>query len=128
MSRHMHSSLASGRWETLSLAEQMGNIGSEISRVIRWKNKGNLKRMTRALDRALELIDLSIRWAQRSDIRQIHPGAIRELCRLREVVCDCYLGENEYESDDVSMLRYFDQFCASKKRQRTGGIKESQHL
>lgn len=35
MSEFMHHELASGRWENMSLAEQMGNIGSEISRVIR---------------------------------------------------------------------------------------------
>lgn len=96
MSGYMHAELADGRWETMSLAEQMGSIGSEISRVIRWKNKGNTNRMQGALERALELIDRSIRWAQRAECRQAHPGAIRELCRLRETVCDSYFGENEY--------------------------------
>lgn len=116
MSGYMHGDLADGRWESMSLAEQMGNIGSEISRVIRWKNKGNAERMQGAFERALELIDLSIRWAQRADSRQAHPGAIRELCRLREAMCDSYLGENEYLSDDGSMLRYFDQFALAIKR------------
>jgi len=111
MREHMHAELAGGRWEAISLAEQMGNIGSEISRVIRWKNKGNAERMQGALERALELIDLSIRWAQRTESRQKNPGALRELCRLREAVCDSYFGENELSSDDSSMLRYFDQFA-----------------
>ena len=111
MSEFMHHELANGRWENMSLAEQMGNIGSEISRVIRWKGKGNTERMNGALDRALELIDLSIQWAQRDDVRQAHPGALRELCRLREVVCDCYCGENAYLSNDNDMLRYFDAFA-----------------
>ena len=30
-----HQSLAEGRWFTLSLAEQLANIGSEVSRAIR---------------------------------------------------------------------------------------------
>lgn len=111
MSETMHRELADGRWEAMPLAEQMGNIGSEISRVIRWKNKGNSERMSGALDRALELIDLSICWAQRDDSKQAHPGALRELCRLRETVCDRYCGENEYMSDDSDMLRYFDTFA-----------------
>ena len=116
MSGYMHAELAGGRWEAMSLAEQMGNIGSEISRVIRWKNKGNYERMQGALERALELIDLSIQWAQRADSRQAYPGAIRELCRLRETVCDSYFGENEYLSDDSGMLRYFDQFALAIRR------------
>lgn len=116
MSEYMHKELAGGRWENMPLAEQMGNIGSEISRVIRWKNKGNLERMQGALERALELIDLSIRWAQKTDNRQRYPGAIRELCRLREVVCDSYFGKNEYMSDDSRMLRYFDQFALAMNK------------
>lgn len=111
MSEFMHHELASGRWENMSLAEQMGNIGSEISRVIRWKTKGNTERMNGALDRALELIDLSIQWAQTGEVRRAHPGALHELCRLREVVCDYYCGENAYLSNDNDMLRYFDAFA-----------------
>lgn len=42
MSGYMHTEFADGRWETLPLAGQMGNIGSEISRVIRWKTKETL--------------------------------------------------------------------------------------
>jgi hypothetical protein len=34
-----HRELAAGRWATLSLAEQLGNIGSEISQAIAWKPK-----------------------------------------------------------------------------------------
>ena len=64
-----------------------------------------------ALDRALELIDLSIQWAQTGEARRAHPGALHELCRLREVVCDCYYGENAYLSNDNDMLRYFDAFA-----------------
>lgn len=63
--------------------------------------------MQDVLERALELIDRSIRWAQRTEC----PDAIRGLCRLRKTVCDSYFGENEYASDNSSMLRDFDQFA-----------------
>ena len=33
----VHKELASGRWQTFSFLQQMGNIGSEIDRAIRWK-------------------------------------------------------------------------------------------
>jgi hypothetical protein len=30
---HRHRELAAGRWQTLSLAEQLGNVGSEVGRM-----------------------------------------------------------------------------------------------
>ena len=36
MSNYQHSELAAGRWAMMSLAEQMLNIGSEVSRANRW--------------------------------------------------------------------------------------------
>ena len=39
---YQHKELAAGRWAQMSLAEQMLNIGSEVSRANRWKAKGNL--------------------------------------------------------------------------------------
>lgn len=111
MSEYRHTELADGRWAELPLARQMGNIGSEISRALRWKAKEKPERMASCIDRALELIDLSLRWAQMDESRKKHPGAIRELARLRDVVCDFFFGENEYDSDGEAMLRYFDQFA-----------------
>lgn len=113
MSEMIHASLADGRWETLPLPRQMGNIGSEISRALRWKSKDNRERMTACVDRALELLDLSLRWAQREQNRAEHPGALRELTRLREVICDYFLCDNAYAADADGLLRYFDQFALS---------------
>ena len=39
MSALQHRDLAAGRWWELSLAEQLGNIGSEISRASRWTGR-----------------------------------------------------------------------------------------
>ena len=44
----------------MALCEQMGNIGSEVSRAINWRNKGNGEFSARAAARALELLDLSL--------------------------------------------------------------------
>jgi hypothetical protein len=51
--------LASGRWRTLTILEQMGNIGSEVERAIRAHDAGRLDRFEHALERALELFDLT---------------------------------------------------------------------
>jgi hypothetical protein len=34
-----HRELAAGRWWELSIAEQLGNIGSEVSRAVRWTGR-----------------------------------------------------------------------------------------
>jgi len=50
MINYQHSELASGRWASMSLAEQMLNIGSEVSRANRWQSKGNMEQCHRAAD------------------------------------------------------------------------------
>jgi len=54
--RH-HRELAAGQWSKLSLAEQLVNVGSEVGRMIRWRNRDS-RLMNRAFERALELLDL----------------------------------------------------------------------
>ena len=83
-----HSGLTSERWEQLSLLEQLGNIGSEVGRALKAKEQGNTQRLEGALDRALELFDLTL-----ADPKHRGPR-LRELCRTREVLCDFFFGEN----------------------------------
>jgi len=54
-----HKGLAAGRWFELSLAEQFGNIGSEVHRTINWFLEKD-ERFNNAFDRTLELFDLTI--------------------------------------------------------------------
>jgi len=98
-----HSDLAAGRWATMTLAQQMLNIGSEISRANRWKSKNNAAQCERAVFRALELIDLTI-YAQRGK------HCLKEFTRMREVICDYFLGNNEWQSDGAQLQKDFDRF------------------
>lgn len=98
-----HKSLSEGGWRKLSLVEQLGNIGSEISRAMRWQGKDE-ELFKGALERALELFDLTLedpRWRNR----------LREIARAREVFCDTVFGEKEYHTTLNDLLRYFDQFA-----------------
>ena len=52
--------LANGRWQTFSLSEQLGNIGSEIERAIKWGGRGDIEHRAKALERSIELLDLTI--------------------------------------------------------------------
>lgn len=107
----IHSSLASGRWNTFSLAFQLANVGSDFGRALRGKLSGDDARMWPPLERCLELLDLTI-----ADPK--HRKRLKELCRLREVMCDFFVGENEYQSTGESLDRYFLAFNVEAQRER----------
>jgi hypothetical protein len=100
---YQHQSLASGRWRSLSLIEQLANIGSEVERALNWRRKANPTYSHRALERALELIDLTI-----ADPR--HRTRLKEITRLREAILDYFMGENLYQSSEELWRRYFYAF------------------
>lgn len=95
-----HASLAAGRWQTLSLMDQLANVGSEVERALNWLNKNNPEYSRLAFLRALELLDLTI-----TDPR--HRGRLREMTRLREALLDFFLGDNEFRSTEESWRKYF---------------------
>ncbi len=111
MTGTQHRDLASGRWWTLSLFEQMGNVGSEISRAIRW-NSRNPDLAQGAFYRALELLDLTLADAAH---RKAKPR-LREIARSREVVVDFFAGSNEYGSTAASLQKYFDAYALAARR------------
>lgn len=105
-----HRDLAAGRWWELSLAEQLGNIGSEISRATKWTGR-NEALARGALERALELFDLTL-----DDPRHRQsPARLRELARAREVTVDFFDGSNEYHSTAETLQRYFDAYALAAR-------------
>jgi hypothetical protein len=101
---NQHVELQSGRWHTMTLAEQFGNIGSEIHRARKAHNK-NEGRFENACNRALELFDLTLndpRWTT---------GRLNEIARTREVFCDAISGGKEYNTTLADLEPYFDKFA-----------------
>jgi len=98
-----HKNLAQGKWFDFSLMEQFANIGSEIERAIKWKNKNNLDYSQKAFERGLELLDLSI-----SDKK--NKNRLKELLYLREMLSDYFFFNNEYKTNDKSWQKYFYAF------------------
>jgi len=109
----LHESLANGRWAELSLAEQMGNVGSEVSRAIRWQNKEKPERMEQCVYRAVELLDLTIAAADKNN-----PAGLKELCRAREEICDYFLSGNEFCSKPEQIMKYYDAFAMTAQSRR----------
>lgn len=106
-----HRDLAAGRWSELSLVEQLGNVGSEVGRAVRW-SRSNPALSERACHRALELLDLTL-----DDPRHRRSVArLREIARAREVVADFLAGENRYGTTAESLQKYFDAFAFAARR------------
>ncbi|MBI5400283.1 hypothetical protein HZB07_06755 [Candidatus Saganbacteria bacterium] len=95
-----HKELAAGKWKTLTFAQQMANIGSEIDRAINWRRKKNLNYSQLAFDRGLELLDLTIDLAKK-------PAYLKELLRVREALADYFIFDNEYKSTENDWQDYF---------------------
>ena len=93
------------RWNELSFPEQMLNIGSEVSRAVKWKDKNN-QRSEQAFFRALELIHFTTK----SLYSNGHGRRIKELGRAKEVLYDYLYNGNEYKSTPHSLIKYYDDF------------------
>lgn len=98
-----HKNLAAGRWKEMTFFQQMANVGSEVERAIKWKEKNNRDYSRMAFERALELLDLTIE--DKKNIKKL-----KELLRLREALADYFAFKNEYKSTDISWRNYFYAF------------------
>ena len=98
-----HQDISQARWSAFSLYEQMANIGSEVERAIKWREKGNNEYSKLSFYRSLELIDLTI-----NDNK--HRSHLKEITRLRECLVDFFAGSNIYRSTAESWKKYFYPF------------------
>lgn len=106
---YQHKDLAGGRWKNLSFLEQMANIGSEIERALKWQAKHNSAYSQKAIERALELIDLTL------DSVKKFPR-LKELARLRESIVDYFFGTNQYKSNEMLWKKYFMHFTYAARK------------
>jgi hypothetical protein len=102
-----HKGLTCARWNKFTFVEQMANVGSEVERMIKWREK-NPEYTRLAFERALELLDLTI-----ADPK--NKMRLKEIVRVRELLCD-YFFENKYSSTDKSWQNYFYAFNWAARR------------
>ncbi|MGH7573391.1 MAG: hypothetical protein ACREMK_16345 [Gemmatimonadota bacterium] len=99
-----------GRWGTLTLLEQMAHVGSEVERSIKAHENGREERMEKALDRALELFDLTA-----ADERWRGPRR-REILRAREEVCRLFFDDTTPGSSARGLREYFLRFAVAARQ------------
>lgn len=102
--KYIHSEELRKNWKNYSIAYQMGNIGSEVSRSLKWTEKGNEKRANSAIDRALELFDFTIEANVKNHAR------LTEILKAREEFCDYFFGGNTWKTNPSQMQKYYDGF------------------
>jgi hypothetical protein len=117
----LHAGLASGRWREMTLAQQLANIGSEVDRAIRSSQSGQVARFENALDRALELFDLSA-----ADDRWRGPRR-REVLRAREEFCRLFFDDDVHPESASGLSRYFLQFTILARANQAGVLLASGH-
>jgi hypothetical protein len=105
-----HLTAAAESWPRFSLEEQLGNIGSEVSRAIRAKEDPEY--YWGAVSRALDLFYLTIadsRWK----------GRLKEIVRAKELFCAAALGSNEYKTTLEDLDKYFTYFALVARANKT---------
>ncbi|GIW64179.1 MAG: hypothetical protein KatS3mg092_0112 [Patescibacteria group bacterium] len=107
--KYFHDEIIS-RWNNFSIYEQMANIGAEVGRAIKWKNK-NQKIFLNAFYRALELIDLTA-----ADKKNHH--RLSEILRLRETIADFLVGDNIYKQTEKQIEKYFYYFTLAARENK----------
>ena len=105
---YIHSAETHADWKNHSIAYQMGNIGSEVSRSFKWHAKGNQARADKAIDRALELFDFTV------EANIDNHARLTEILKARDEFCDYFFADNSYHTDPAKMQKYYDGFAMMK--------------
>jgi hypothetical protein len=100
---YQHKNLAAGRWQELSFFEQMANIGSEVERSMKWKDRNKEEYFEKSFERAIELFDLTI-----EDKRNLK--RLKEIIRAKELFIDFIKGDNIFRSKAKDWQKYFYAF------------------
>lgn len=106
----IHSSLAAGRWGEMTLAAQLGNVGSEFGRAARARETGNILRFDHAIDRLYELVDLTLTDPRWTLVQR------REISRLRESISETFFGDTQTQESRDGLDRYLYYFGVAARK------------
>ena len=91
------------RWFEMGIGEQISNIGSEVNRAIKYKNKNEDEKKKRFYEKAVELLELTC-----ADPK--NKFRLGELHFCIEELTDYFIGENQYNTTDEMLMKYYDAF------------------
>lgn len=92
------------KWQSLTIFEQMGNIGSEVGRAFAAKRRGDVAAMNAALYRGLDLLD-----ATAEKLAKEKSPKLREVLRARELFAAL---------EDETLEKYFMEFAFAARNGR----------
>lgn len=108
--KNQHQDLVAGKWFTLTLAEQLGNVGSDFDRALRWKEKKQSQLFSSAVARTLELLDLTL------DDSRWHNHRLKELTCLRAEVRSALSSTSEKSAATIGLQKYFFSMATLARR------------
>lgn len=90
-------------WFSMPVGVQISNVGSEVHRAIRWKNKGDTQKKISFCTKAIEFLEL-----MKTDPKNKH--RTRELDSCIDELKDYFMGENQFSTTEEQLIRYYDAF------------------
>lgn len=99
------------KWQSMSVFEQMGNIGSEVGRAARAYSADDTVSWEAALKRGLDLFDATI-----EDFAKSKSPRLREVLLARDQFVSQYFSDNP--AIDPKLENYFMQFAIAARLSR----------
>ena len=93
------------KWFEMDVGIQLANVGGEICRAIRWKNRGDDKKEANFYNKAMDFLELTMQ-----DPKNSH--RLGELREARYELEDFFYGGNTYDNTDESIMKYYDSFLS----------------
>lgn len=91
------------RWSQMSVGMQLANVGGEVNRAIRWKNKKEEQKEISFYKKAMEFLDLTMKDPKNGK-------RLGELSECKRELEDFFWGGNTYGNTDDSLMKYYDAF------------------
>ncbi len=91
------------RWFQMPVGVQLANVGGEVGRAIRWKNRGERQKELSFYEKAMVFLNLTMSDPKNSK----RLGELKE-CELE--LKDFFFEGNTYKNTDESLMKYYDAF------------------
>lgn len=92
------------KWNKMSLAQKLGNIGSEVARAIYWQDKGESKEFDFCYHNILAMLNSTINGLQDQPLKR------KELLLLKEVLVS-YFEKRGFQKSKEALKNYFLPFA-----------------